>query len=70
MESLNLATPEDKTRFAFQVKWICRAVLASCIAFTALVLCAYALPIRLEHGRQAKLEPGIGSGTLAVVASL
>ena len=54
VDSLSLATSKDKARFAFQVRWICRAVLASCIAFTALVLCAYKLPVRLENSRQVE----------------
>ena len=52
VETLRLATDEDRALFALRVKWISRAVLATCCSMTALVLCAYALPIRIENGRE------------------
>ena len=52
VDSLHLANTKDRDRFAWQVKWICRLVFAACILFTGLVLCAYKLPVRLEHDRQ------------------
>ena len=52
VDSLKAASSEDKSRFALRIRWLSRAVLGVCIGFTAIVICAYQLPIRLENSRQ------------------
>ena len=52
VDTLRLAKPEARERFAWRVKWLSRLVLATCVGFTGLVLVAYALPIRLEYSRE------------------
>ena len=60
VDTLRFASAEDRALFAFRVKWISRAVLATCCFMTVLVLCAYSLPIRLEHDRER--DPGAKHG--------
>jgi len=54
VDTLRLASAEDRALFAFRVKWISRAVLATCCVMTVLVLAAYISMVKL--GQSAALE--------------